>query len=62
VLLKVGALFPAYRHLNTEMVNRINVDLEFDHLPATRDFGYSPRKFRFSSGGHQDEHRHAAVA
>jgi GT2 family glycosyltransferase/nucleoside-diphosphate-sugar epimerase len=62
VLLKVGALFPAYRHLNAEMVNRINVDLEFDHLAATRDFGYSPRKFRFSSGGHQDEHRHAAVA
>lgn len=48
VLLKTASLFPAYWHLNLEMVNRINLDLDFDHLAAARDFGYSPREFKFS--------------
>jgi GT2 family glycosyltransferase/nucleoside-diphosphate-sugar epimerase len=63
VLLKAAVLFPAYRHLNPEMVNRISLDMNFDHLEATRDFGYSPRKFRFSSyaGRYPHEHRHAPI-
>jgi GT2 family glycosyltransferase/nucleoside-diphosphate-sugar epimerase len=63
-LLKVASLIPAYRHLNLEMINRINADLDFDHLAATRDFGYSPRKFKFppDAGRRRDEHRHAAAA
>ncbi|MBI4206953.1 MAG: glycosyltransferase [Betaproteobacteria bacterium] len=64
VLLKVASLFPAYRHLNLEMVNRINLDLDFDHLAATRDFSYSPRKFKFSRnvGRHQNARRYPAAA
>jgi GT2 family glycosyltransferase/nucleoside-diphosphate-sugar epimerase len=46
VLLKGAALFPAYWHVNPEMVNRMNLDLDFDHAAATRDFGYAPRSFK----------------
>jgi GT2 family glycosyltransferase/nucleoside-diphosphate-sugar epimerase len=48
LLLSLAARLPAYRHINAEMVNRMNIDLDFDHLAATHDFGYSPRKFEFS--------------
>lgn len=46
VLLKGATLFPAYWHVNLEMVNRMNLDLDFDHAAATRDFGYAPRNFK----------------
>lgn len=64
LLVKAASLFPAYRHLNLEMVNRINLDLDFDHFAATQDFGYCPRKFKFSrdAGRYQNERRSAAVA
>ncbi len=42
-----GRLLPAYRQLNPQMANRVNRDLCFDSGPARRDFGYSPRAFRF---------------
>lgn len=48
LLVKGASLVPAYKHINLEMVNRINLDLAFDHLAAKQDFGYSPRKFEFS--------------
>jgi nucleoside-diphosphate-sugar epimerase len=43
----VGRLLPAYRHLSPQMADRVNRDLCFDSGPAQRDFGYSPRAFRF---------------
>jgi nucleoside-diphosphate-sugar epimerase len=40
------SLLPGFRHLSTEMVNRITADLSFDHSEARRDFGFSPRGFQ----------------
>ena len=64
LLLKAASVLPAYRHLNLEMVNRINLDLDFDYLAAHRDFGYAPRKFKFSrtADPHHGEHRYPAAA
>lgn len=36
---------PAYAHLSTAMLTRINEDLHFEHTAATQDFGYQPRRF-----------------
>lgn len=47
LLMKVATLFPAYRHLNREMIERVNQDICFDSSDAVRDFGYSPRKFQY---------------
>jgi uncharacterized protein YbjT (DUF2867 family) len=38
-------LWPAYRDLGPEMLNRINRDLVFDCDQAQKDFGYQPRRF-----------------
>lgn len=54
LLLRVGAWFPTYRHLNPEMVMRINRDMDFDHLEASRDFEYAPRKFVFGAEPERD--------
>jgi len=64
LLLKAAALLPAYKHVNLEMVSRINLDLDFDHLAAHRDFGYAPRKFKFSrtADPYHGEHRYPAAA
>jgi len=37
---------PAFNHLSTAMLTRMNQDLCFDHSEAYHDFGYQPRKFR----------------
>lgn len=37
-------VLPTYRHLNAEMVNRIDMNMAFDSTPATEDFGYHPRE------------------
>jgi hypothetical protein len=34
---------------STAMVERMNVDLKFDHSAAARDFGFSPRQFRLGA-------------
>lgn len=39
-------LLPRYRNWTTEMVERMNRDLVFDHGDAARDLGFSPRPFR----------------
>ncbi len=36
---------PAFSHLSTAMIARMNQDLCFDHSKAYRDFGYQPRGF-----------------
>jgi nucleoside-diphosphate-sugar epimerase len=47
LLMKGVTLFPAYRHLNREMIERVNQDICFDSSDAARDFGYSPRTFQY---------------
>lgn len=42
-------LFPRYRHLMSQMAERMNVDLVFDHADAARDLNFQPRKFQLSS-------------
>jgi nucleoside-diphosphate-sugar epimerase len=36
---------PNYAHLSTAMIKRMNEDLYFDHVSATQDFDYQPRRF-----------------
>lgn len=36
---------PRYRHWSVAMAERMNRDLLFDHVDATRDFGFTPRRF-----------------
>ena len=36
---------PRYRHWSVAMAERMNRDLLFDHADATRDFGFTPRRF-----------------
>ena len=36
---------PRYRHWSVAMAERMNQDLLFDHVAATRDFGFTPRQF-----------------
>lgn len=47
LLMKGATFFPAYRHLNKEMIERVKQDMCFDSSDAARDFGYSPRKFQY---------------
>lgn len=47
LLVKGAAFTPAYRHLNKEMIERVNQDICFDSSDAVRDFGYSPRAFQY---------------
>ncbi len=39
-------ILPRYRYLSPDMADRMQRDMVFSHDSATRDFGYSPRKFR----------------
>ena len=50
--LAVAALrrLPRYRNWTTEMAERMNRDLVFDHGDAARDLGFSPRPFHLSQG------------
>ena len=43
----IGALsvIPRYRDFNIAMAQRMNEDLVYEHVDATRDFGYLPNKF-----------------
>jgi nucleoside-diphosphate-sugar epimerase len=45
ILLYLLSSLRPFRHFNPEMANRINQDMYFDHSKATRDFGFSPRRF-----------------
>jgi len=42
-------LFPRYHHLTSQMAERMNTDLVFDHADAGRDLNFHPRKFQLSS-------------
>jgi nucleoside-diphosphate-sugar epimerase len=46
-LMKCATFIPAYRHINREMIERINQDISFDSSEARRDFGYAPRGFKY---------------
>ena len=43
-------LLPRYRNWTTEMAERMNRDLVFDHGDAARDLAFSPRPFQPSRG------------
>ncbi|PKN89102.1 MAG: epimerase [Deltaproteobacteria bacterium HGW-Deltaproteobacteria-1] len=42
-------LFPRYRHLTSQMAERMNTDLVFDYADAARDLNFQPRKFQPNS-------------
>ena len=42
-------LLPRYRNWSHAMAERMNRDLVFDHIDATRDFGFRPRPFVLSA-------------
>jgi nucleoside-diphosphate-sugar epimerase len=44
-LVAAAAVFPQFRFLTPDMVDRMEQDLCFDHSNAAEDFGYSPRPF-----------------
>jgi len=39
-------LFPRYHHLTSQMAERMNTDLVFDHADAGRDLNFQPRPFQ----------------
>lgn len=43
-------LLPCYRQWSTAMVERMNMDLVFDHAEAARDLGFKPRMFALAAG------------
>jgi GT2 family glycosyltransferase/nucleoside-diphosphate-sugar epimerase len=54
VFLRGLSWLPIYRHLTPEMANRINLDMCFDHAPATRDIGFNPRPFLAGEARQED--------
>ncbi len=40
--------FPRFKGWSVAMVERMNKDMAFDHLEATRDLGFTPRKFQLT--------------
>jgi nucleoside-diphosphate-sugar epimerase len=46
--LAAASLVPGFGHLTPEMAGRMEEDLVFDFTPATTDFGYAPRSFRYA--------------
>lgn len=46
-LITCARIIPAYRHINMEMMVRVNSDICFDSSDASRDFGYAPRGFKY---------------
>ncbi len=38
--------WPAFAHVSTAMIARMNQDLCFDHTDAWQDFGYQPKRFK----------------
>jgi len=46
-LIKLAACTQSYRHINKEMIERVDHDMCFDSSDAQRDFGYSPRNFHY---------------
>ena len=45
LMIRTLTWLPAYAHLSTAMITRMNEDLCFDHANAYQDFGYNPRIF-----------------
>lgn len=42
-------VLPRFRKWSPAMAQRMNLDMVFDHAPASRDLGFSPRKFHLST-------------
>ena len=45
ILLRLASLIPRYQHLTPAMLQRMEINLVFDHEPALHDFNYQPRAF-----------------
>ena len=45
IAIYLARIFPRYRHLSGAMVQRMNQDLVFDHVKASRDLSYAPGNF-----------------
>ncbi len=45
--LRLAKLLPRYRHVSTAAIVRMNQDLAFSHEEASRDFGFTARRFKF---------------
>lgn len=45
--LHLAKLLPRYRHVSTAAIVRMNQDLAFSHEEASRDFGFTARRFEF---------------
>ncbi len=41
----IKKIMPRYAFVQTSMVDRMAIDMVFDHADATRDFNYAPRNF-----------------
>jgi nucleoside-diphosphate-sugar epimerase len=39
-------IFPPFRHWSFAMAERMNKDMVFDHIEASRDLNFYPRKFQ----------------
>jgi len=46
-IVSTARIVPRFRKLSPEFVTRMNVDMCFDHIEASRDLGFSPRRFEF---------------
>lgn len=46
-VLRLMSRIPRHGYITPDMANRMNEDLKFDSSDAVRDFGYSPRPFKY---------------
>ncbi len=49
ILVTCCRVIPRFRKWSPSMAQRMNLDMVFDHTPATRDLGFSPRRFHLSN-------------
>ena len=45
-IIMIRKILPRYAFVQPSMVDRMNMDMVFDHIDATHDFGYAPRLFQ----------------
>jgi nucleoside-diphosphate-sugar epimerase len=49
ILVNCCRVIPRFRKWSPSMAQRMNLDMVFDHTPASRDLGFSPRQFHLSN-------------
>ena len=58
-IVSTARIVPRFRKLSPELVTRMNLDMCFDHVEASRDLAFSPRRFEFRLDRHSYEARQA---